>query len=142
MTTKTYLAKREEVKRLWHEIDASGFTLGRLATRAAVLLRGKHKPTFTPFMDTGDFVVVTNAKKVKITGRKLDQKEYIRYSGYPGGIKRFKLREILEKNPERVIREAVRKMLAANRMRTLLLRRLKVVDGSQHNYKIDRKVES
>ncbi len=139
---KTYLSKIKEVKRQWYEIDASKFTLGRLATRVATILRGKHKAIFAPHQDVGDFVVVTNAKAVKFTGRKLVQKEYITFSGYPGGIRRKLLRDVLEKNPQKVIYEAVRGMLAPNRLRKPILRRLKVVAGNQHNFKIDKELTS
>jgi large subunit ribosomal protein L13 len=135
--TKTFLQKPSEVKRRWHEIDASQFILGRLASRVALILRGKHKSTFTPYVDGGDFVVVKNAGKVKFTGRKVLQKEYISFSGYPGGIKRKRLREVLAKNPEQVIFMAVRNMLAPNRLRKNILKRLKIVPGEKHNFRID-----
>ena len=114
--------------------------MGRLATRVATVLRGKHKVTFTPHMDLGDFVVVTNADKVKVTGRKLLQKEYFHFSGYPGGIKRKILRDVLQKQPEKVVFHAVRNMLAANRLRRPILKRLKVVRDEKHNFKIDKKI--
>ena len=136
----TFLPKQSEIKRQWYEIDASRFTLGRLATRVATVLRGKHKVTFTPHMDLGDFVVVTNADKVKVTGRKLLQKEYFHFSGYPGGIKRKILRDVLQKQPEKVVFHAVRNMLAANRLRRPILKRLKVVRDEKHNFKIDKKI--
>lgn len=138
----TFLARPQDIKRQWVEIDASQFTLGRLATRVAGILRGKHKAIFTPHVDTGDFVVVTNARKVKITGRKLVQKEYIRHTGYPGGIRRRVLRDVLEKDPEKVINHAVRNMLPTNRMRSQVIRRLKVVADDQHTYNIDKKITS
>ncbi len=138
--TKTFLPKLSAIKRQWHEIDASKFTLGRLATKIATILRGKHKATFTPHMDVGDFVVVINARKVKFSGRKLLQKEYISYSGYPGGVKRKPLREVLAKNPQMVIWHAVRNMLARNRLRKPILRRLKVVSEDKHNFKIDKRL--
>lgn len=137
---KTYLPKVTEIKRQWHEIDAAKFTLGRLATTVATILRGKHKPDFTPHMDLGDFVVVINAKKPKLTGRKLLQKEYFRVSGYPGGLKRRTLREVLEKSPEKVVYQAVRGMLAPNRLRRQMLRRLKIVPAEKHEFKIDKKL--
>lgn len=135
-TTTTYLPKVKDTKRAWHELDANQYTLGRLCSRAASLLRGKHKTIFTPHMDLGDFVVVKNAAKVKLTGRKAEQKEYIRFSGYPGGIRRLRLRDVLARHPEQVIRRAVRNMLPRNRLRTAMLRRLKVVPGDKHNFKI------
>lgn len=139
--SKTYLPKTGEFKRQWYEIDASRFTLGRLATRVASLLRGKHKAIFTPHMDVGDFVVVTNAQKIKLTGRKAEQKEYIRFSGYPGGIRRELLRDVLAKRPGQVIVHATSHMLARNRLRKNLLKRLKIVLGERHNFKIDKKIE-
>lgn len=138
----TTLPKVSEIKRKWYELDASRFTLGRLSTRAATLLRGKHKPSFTPHMDLGDFVVVTNARKVKLTGRKILQKERITFSGYPGGIRRTLLRDELVKHPERVIWEAVRNMLPTNRLRRSELRRLKILPDATHTYKIDKRIES
>lgn len=132
----TYLPKVKDIKRNWHEIDASKYTLGRLSTRVATLLRGKHKATFTPHMDQGDFVVVINAAKVRLTGRKAEQKEYIRYTGYPGGIRRKLLGDVMKKNPERVIWHAVRNMLPVNRLRVPMIKRLKVVADEKHNYKI------
>lgn len=138
--TKSYLAKPSEVKRQWYEIDASQFTLGRLATRVVTVLRGKHKATFTPHVDGGDFVVVANAKNIRFTGRKLSQKEYIRFSGYPGGIRRESLRSLLAKRPDQVIWRAVRDMLPTNRQRKGMLRRLKIVTEGRHNFKIDKKL--
>lgn len=136
----TTLAKVTEIKRSWHEMDASQFRLGRLSTIAARILSGKHKPSYTPHVDGGDFVVVTNIDQIKLTGRKLLQKEYRHYSGYPGGLKRRPLRFVMEKSPEKVIYAAVRGMLAANRLRAGRLRRLKLVKGSSHNFKIDKKI--
>ena len=135
----TFLPAKNE-QRKWHEIDASQFTLGRLATMAAKILRGKHKPSFTPFMDNGDFVVVTNAAKVKLTGRKLTQKQYMRYSGYPGGLKRRMLRDVLAVSPQKVLTSAVRGMLPTNKLRAKMILRLKVVSGDKHTYKIDKKI--
>lgn len=135
----TTLQKPAEVKRAWHEMDASKFTLGRLATRVATLLRGKHKPTFTPSTDGGDFVVVINSDAVKFTGRKLTQKTYHHFSGYPGGIRSEILRDKMKKGSDRVIWQAVRDMLPRNRTRRLLLRRLKIVKDAKHTFKIDKK---
>lgn len=137
---KTYLPKKSEIKRHWYEIDARNHTLGRLASRAASILRGKHKPLFTPHLDGGDYVVVTNAKNVKLTGRKLSQKAYFSFSGYPGGIRKRFLREMLAKNPEKVIYLAVRNMLASNRLRKNILKRLKVVPLGEHHFKVDKKI--
>ncbi|KKW28461.1 MAG: 50S ribosomal protein L13 [Parcubacteria group bacterium GW2011_GWA2_52_8] len=138
---KTTLPKIAEIKREWVEIDASRFSLGRLATRVATLLRGKHKRTYTPHMDAGDFVVVINAKNLKLTGRKLDQKEMITFSGYPGGITRRPVAEVIARAPEKVIIHAVRNMIPVNRLRQVVLRRLKVVPEDRHTYKIDKKIE-
>ena len=115
------------------------FALGRLATRVATLLRGKHKPTFTPATDGGDFVVIINAEAVKLTGRKLTQKVYHRFSGYPGGIRKEILRDLLKRRPEQVIWKAVRDMLPRNSTRQKILRRLKIVKDRKHTFKIDKK---
>src|SRR3954463_4851545 len=121
---KTFLPKVKEITRSWYEVDASKFTLGRMATRIATILRGKHKATFTPHMDVGDFVVVKNAEKVQFTGRKLDQKMYHRFSGYPGGLYTKKLSDRMETEPEKVIRDAAYNMVDSNRLRKHILRRL------------------
>jgi large subunit ribosomal protein L13 len=140
-TSKTFLPKTKDIKRSWYEVDASKFPLGRLATRVATILRGKHKVTFTPHMDVGDFVVVKNAEKVKFTGRKLDQKQYYRFSGYPGGIYAKKLSDRMEKEPEKVIRDAVYNMIDKNRLRKHILRRLKVVKGATHEFQVDKEIK-
>jgi len=132
MKIKTYSPKQEDIRREWFVIDAKDQTLGRLASQVAVLLRGKHKPMFTPHMDTGDFVIIVNADKIRVTGKKLDQKVYYRYSGYPGGVKARTLREQLARNPERVIRLAVRGMLPKNRLGRHMIRKLKVYAGDKH----------
>ena len=129
---RSYVPKPEEISRDWLVVDASQYVLGRLASETARLLRGKHKPEFTPHLDTGDFVVVVNAEKVQITGRKEEQKKYFRHSGRPGSLKVETLRERLEKNPERVIRSAVWGMLPKNRLGRQLLRTLKVYSGPEH----------
>lgn len=138
---KTFIPKTKDIKRSWYEADASKFTLGRLASKVATILRGKHKVTFTPHMDVGDFVVVKNADKVRFTGRKLAQKEYHRFSGYPGGLYTKKLSERMEREPEKVIRDAVYNMIDKNRLRKHILRRLKVVTGDKHNFQVERKIE-
>ncbi len=130
--TKTYVAKPEEIQREWWLVDAEGENLGRLASRVAQVLRGKHKPIYSPHLDTGDFVVVTNAGQVSVTGRKLDQKFYYHHSGYPGGLTTVTLRRQLERHPIRVIRAAVRGMLPKNRLGRKMLRKLKIYAGSQH----------
>jgi large subunit ribosomal protein L13 len=139
--SKSFLPKVTEIKRDWYEVDASKYTLGRLATRVATVLRGKHKVIFTPHMDVGDFVVVKNAEKVQFSGRKLDQKKYHSFSGYPGGIRTKTLKERMEKEPDKVVREAVRNMLDSNRLRKPILRRLKVVVGDKHEFPIQKEIK-
>jgi large subunit ribosomal protein L13 len=138
---KTFLPKTTEIKRTWYEVDASKYTLGRLATRVASVLRGKHKVTFTPHMDVGDFVVVKNAAKVKFTGRKLAQKEYHRNTGYPGGIRTKTLSDRMKTEPEKVISDAVYNMVDSNRLRKHILRRLKVVAGDKHEFTIEKEIK-
>jgi large subunit ribosomal protein L13 len=130
--TYSATASDADASREWFVVDATGKTLGRLATQIANVLKGKHKPIYTPGMDCGDFVVVVNADKVKITGRKLDQKFYYRFSGYPGGLTEISLRDQLRDHPERVLEDAVMGMLNRNRMRRQLIRKLKVYAGPQH----------
>ena len=129
---RTYTTKPEDIKREWFVIDATGMTLGRLATQIAAVLKGKHKPIYSPHMDTGDFVVVVNAHKVRVTGRKLDQKIYYRHSGYPGGLKEISLRDQLGRHPDRVIRFAVRGMLPKNRLGRQMIKKLKVYATPGH----------
>ncbi|HZB22691.1 MAG TPA: 50S ribosomal protein L13 [Gaiellaceae bacterium] len=129
---KTYNAKPGEIERRWYVVDAEGKTLGRLATQIADQLRGKTKPQYTPHVDTGDFIVVVNAEKIAVTGKKMDEKIYYRHSGYPGGIKQRTLREQLDRRPTEVIREAVRGMLPKNRLAARQLTKLKVYAGPDH----------
>jgi len=129
---KTYYPKKDEIQREWVLIDANDQNLGRLATRIATILLGKHKPEFTPGVDMGDFVVVINAERIRVTGNKMDQKVYYRHSGYPGGLKEITLREQLRRHPERVIRSAVWGMLPHNRLGRKLLKHLKVYAGPEH----------
>ncbi len=129
---KTYTAKASDIERTWYVVDAEGQTLGRLASEIAKVLRGKHKPTFTPHMDTGDYVIVVNAEKIQVTGRKMDQKFYYRHSGYPGGLKSISLRVQLQKHPTRVIQAAVRGMLPKNRLGRAMIKKLKVYAGDSH----------
>jgi len=129
---KTWNAKPGEVTRRWYVVDAEGQTLGRLATRIADTLRGKGKPEYTPHVDTGDFVVVVNAEKIRVTGNKLEQKIYYRHSGYPGGIRQRTLAEQLDRRPEEVIRHAVRGMLPRNKLGRAQLRKLKLYAGGNH----------
>lgn len=128
----TYMAKTNEVERKWVVIDAAGQTLGRLASEAAALIRGKHKPEFTPHVDTGDFVVVINADKVVLTGKKLQQKKYYTHSHYPGGLKTTTAAEMLNKHPERLIEFAVHGMLPKNKLGHQLKTKLKVYAGAEH----------
>jgi large subunit ribosomal protein L13 len=116
----------------WYMVDATGMTLGRLATQIATVLKGKHKPIYTPSMDCGDFVVVINADKVRVTGRKLDQKIYYHYSGYPGGLKEVLLRDQMSQHPDRVLQAAVRGMLPHNKLGRQLIKKLKVYAGAEH----------
>lgn len=129
---KTYVAKPTDRDRAWLVVDASGQTLGRLATQIADTLRGKRKPTYTPHIDTGDFVVVVNAEKIRVTGNKLADKRYYRHSGYPGGLKSRTLQEMLDRRPEEVIRLAVKGMLPRNRIARKQLTKLKVYAGPEH----------
>lgn len=129
---KTYTTKSEEIERKWFVVDAEGKTLGRLATRVARVLRGKHKPIYSPALDTGDYVIVVNADKIHVTGRKLDQKFYYRHSGYPGALKQISLRDQLAKHPTRVIEHAVRGMLPKNRLGRRMYKKLKVYAGPDH----------
>lgn len=129
---KTYLAKTGEVNSNWYVIDANGKTLGRLATTIANILRGKHKPEFTPNVDCGDYVIVVNAEKVVLTGKKLDQKEYITHSMYPGGLKVTPYRLLMQKKPELVIEEAVKGMLPHTRLGREQIKKLKVYRGAEH----------
>jgi large subunit ribosomal protein L13 len=135
---KTYVATPENRQRDWVLFDADGATLGRLATQIADALRGKLKPEYTPHCDTGDFVVVVNAAKVRVTGNKLQQKRYYRHSGYPGGIRSRTLAEMMDRRPEEVIRKAVKGMLPRNRLARQQLSKLKVYAGSEHPHAAQR----
>ena len=129
---RTYTAKPLEVERTWYVVDAEAQTLGRLATQIAGVLRGKGKPAYTPHVDTGDFVVVVNAEKIRVTGNKLDQKVYYRHSGYPGGLRERTLREQLDRRPTEVLRKAVKGMLPKNRLAAKQLNKLKIYAGPAH----------
>ena len=137
---KTYVATPDSRERNWLVVDATGKTLGRLATQLADILRGKRKPEYTPHVDTGDFVIVVNAEKIHVTGNKLEQKTYWRHSGYPGGIKSRTLGEMLERRPEEVIRKAVKGMLPRNRLARRQLRKLKVYAGPDHPHAAQKAV--
>jgi large subunit ribosomal protein L13 len=129
---KTFMPKKDEIEQKWWLIDAEGKILGRLATEIAVLLRGKRNPAFVEFMDSGDFVVVINAEKVKLSGKKLEQKKYYAHSGYPGGIREKNVKELLEKKPEEVIRKAVWGMIPKNKLGRAVYKKLKVYSGPNH----------
>ena len=131
---KTFSAKKEEAVRDWYVIDASDMVLGRLATSVATILRGKNKPTFTPHVDTGDFVIVVNADKIRLTGRKWQQKVYYRHSGYPGGLKTITAMKVNEKKPDFLIKHAVRGMLPKNKLGRKQIRKLKVYAGPHHRH--------
>jgi len=135
---KTWTAKPNELERRWYVVDADGQNLGRLATRIADTLRGKRKPEYTPHVDTGDFVVVVNAEKVAVTGKKLEQKLYYRHSGYPGGLRVRTLAEQLERRPTEVLRKAVKGMLPKNRLASQQISKLKIYAGSEHPHEAQK----
>ena len=128
----TYVPKQAEISRDWWLVDAQGLTLGRLATEVALRLRGKHKPTFTPYLDTGDHIIVVNAEKVELSGNKLETKMYRRHSGYPGGLREVPAGEVLKKQPVRIVESAVRGMLPKGPLGRQMVRKLKVYAGSTH----------
>lgn len=131
---KTFMASASSIDRKWYVVDATGYTLGRLASEVAKVLRGKNKPTYTPSMDTGDYVIVVNAEKVKVTGKKLDQKVYYRHSEYVGSLKETTLREMLNKHPERVIESAVKGMLPKGPLGRTMYTKLHVYAGPEHDH--------
>jgi large subunit ribosomal protein L13 len=135
---KTYVAKPAEIDRKWYVIDASDKTLGRLSSEVASILRGKHKPIFTPHVDTGDFVIVINAAKIKLTGDKLNQKKFRHHTGYPGGLREMDYRTLLQKRPEKAIEAAVQGMLPHNRLGRSMLKKLKVYSGSEHPHQAQK----
>ncbi|HJB35203.1 MAG TPA: 50S ribosomal protein L13 [Candidatus Blautia merdipullorum] len=130
----SYMANPDKVERKWYVVDADGQTLGRLASEIAKVLRGKNKPIYTPHIDTGDYVIVVNADKVKVTGKKLDQKIYYRHSDYVGGMKEFTLREMMDRKPERVIELAVKGMLPKGPLGRAMIKKLHVYAGPEHNH--------
>ena len=134
MNKCTVMQKKEEVTRNWYEIDAEGIILGKIAAEIAVRLMGKHKPSYTPHVDGGDYVVVINADKFAVTGNKMLDKKYYRHSGYPGGLKVRNLEEMLEKKPTEVIRKAVERMLPKNKLGNQMINRLKIYTGNEHNH--------
>jgi large subunit ribosomal protein L13 len=129
---KTYVTKPDSIEREWYVVDAEGQTLGRLASRVASVLRGKHKPNYSPAVDVGDHVIVVNAEKRRVTGRKLEQKKYYRHSGYPGGLRELTLADQLERHPTRAIKTAVKGMLPRNRLGRKMHKKLKVYAGPEH----------
>ncbi|MEK7311928.1 MAG: 50S ribosomal protein L13 [Chloroflexota bacterium] len=135
---KTYVVKADEIKEQWYVVDAAGQTLGRVATRVAAALKGKHRTVYTPGTDLGDHVVIVNAEKIVVTGKRLDEKFYYRVSGYPGGIKSESLRRMLDKHPERALTIAVKGMLPHNRYGRALLKKLKVYAGPEHPHTAQR----
>ncbi len=135
---RTFTGKSAEIEREWYVVDAEGQTLGRLASKIAPILRGKHKATYTPHLDCGDFVIVINADKVRVTGRKLEQKTYYRHSGYPGGLKSITLQEQLNRHPERVIESAVRGMLPKNKLGRRMFKKLKVYASPAHPHEAQK----
>lgn len=137
---RTFSPKAGDIQHQWHVIDASDVVLGRLASHAAILLRGKHKPIYAPHVDTGDFVIVVNAEKVALSGRKLEQKKAYRHSGYPGGLREVAYSDLLAKHPERLIEKAVRGMLPKNSLGRSMLRKLKVYAGPEHPHQAQQPV--
>ena len=138
---KTYVTKPAEIERKWYVVDAEGETLGRLASKIAVILRGKHKPIYSPSVDCGDYVIVLNAEKISVTGQRLDQKVYYRHSGYPGGIRSITLRDQLERYPTRPVELAVKGMLPKNKLGRKMLKKLKVYTGTEHPHQAQQPVE-
>jgi large subunit ribosomal protein L13 len=132
---KTQVAKKDEVQRAWFVVDAEGKVLGRVATAIANILRGKHKPTFSPSVDTGDFVIVLNAEKIELTGKKHSDKVYYSHSGFPGGLKSVTAGQLLAKRPEEVVRKAVKGMLPKNKLARHMLKKLKIYSGATHPHK-------
>jgi large subunit ribosomal protein L13 len=137
---RTFSPKASDIQHQWHVIDASDVVLGRLASHAATLLRGKHKPIFAPHVDTGDFVIVVNAEKVALSGRKLEQKRAYRHSGYPGGLRSMTYGELMSRHPERAVEKAVRGMLPKNSLGRSMLRKLKVYAGPDHPHQAQKPV--
>ena len=136
--TKTYIPSKEKIEKQWYLIDAQDKILGRLASRIAIILRGKHKPIYTPHLDTGDFVVVINAEGVKVTGNKLEDKKYRTHSGYPGHLKEKDLQELMEAKPEEVIVQAVKGMLPKNKLGRAMIKKLKVYRGPEHPHQAQK----
>ncbi len=132
MRRQTYMARKGDVPKKWHVVDAEGKALGRVASEVAMVLMGKHRPEYTPHVDTGDFVIITNAKKIGLSGRKAEQKLKMRYSSYPGGLKAESYGQVRERRPEKLVEDAVRRMLPKNRLGRVMLTKLKVYPGADH----------
>ena len=132
--TKTFIAKKEDVQRDWYIIDATDKVLGRMASRIAMILQGKTKPIYTPHVDTGDFVIVTNAAKIKLTGNKMSEKVYYTHSGYPGGFKEIPIKKWMEKHPDRIVNMAVKRMLPKTKLGRAMLKKLKIYPGTDHSH--------
>ena len=137
---KTYWTKPADVERQWYVVDAEGQTLGRLASKIATILRGKHKPIYNPSVDTGDFVIVSNADKIRVTGRRMEQKMYYRHSGYMGGLREITLRDQLDQHPTRVLEAAVRGMLPKNRLGRKMIKKLKLYASAEHPHEAQQPV--
>lgn len=135
---KSYMAKAGEYERKWYVVDAEGMVLGRLATKIAMVLRGKDKPTYTPNVDTGDFIIVINADKIVLTGKKLEQKTYKYHTGYVGGLKSVSYKELMEKNPEFIVEHAVKGMLPKTKLGKGMIKRLFVYSGSEHKHQAQK----
>jgi large subunit ribosomal protein L13 len=131
---KSYMAKPNEIDRKWYVIDAEGKVLGRLATEVATILSGKNKPIYTPHVDTGDFVIIINADKIKLTGKKLEQKHYIYHTGHPGGLKEISYERMIEEKPEKIIQLAVKGMLPKNSLGRKMIKKMKVYSGAEHKH--------
>lgn len=131
---KTFIAKKETVEKDWYLIDAKDKILGRMASRIAMILQGKTKPIYTPHVDTGDFVIVTNAEKIKLTGNKINDKAYYTHSGYPGGFKEIPVKTLLERHPDRVVKMAVKRMMPKTKLGSAMFKKLKVYSGSDHSH--------
>jgi len=141
MVMKTFVPKKEQIEKKWWLVDAENKILGRLATEVATLLRGKKKPEFVDFLDSGDFVIVINAEKIKLTGKKMEQKKYYTHSGYPGAIKEKTMKELMDKNPEEIIKKAVWGMIPKNKLGRQVYKKLKVYRGPQHPHEAQKPVE-
>ena len=137
---KTFIPKEDNTERIWYIVNAEGKVLGRLASKVATILRGKHKPIYVPHADVGDYVIVINAAKIRLTGKKLEQKVYYRYSGYPGGLKETHLSDLMRKNPEEVIKRAVKGMLPKNKLGRKMLTKLKVYPDKEHHQEAQKPV--